>query len=183
MACPGGAVKDSMTRLTFFSQSLLFMRLEPFIAIFSFYSLVGAGFGEGQGHGLVEQIEALQRIDGILRGIDRVEDDERLAFGFEILLGDNVDDFAEFAENVAQRGGQRGDFDAFVEVSDLLTDITHALLDWKNRKMMSERDILWIVSYIYAMDKRLVYRRELLRVFVRSAMYERCVGRDFFSHD
>jgi hypothetical protein len=64
-----------------------------------------------------------------------------------------------------------------------LTDITHALLDWKNRKMMSERDILWIVSYIYAMDKRLVYRRELLRVFVRSAMYERCVGRDFFSHD
>jgi hypothetical protein len=43
----------------------------------------------------------LQRIDGILGGVDRVEDDKGLAFGFEILLGDNVNDFAEFAEDVA----------------------------------------------------------------------------------
>jgi hypothetical protein len=40
-----------------------------------------------------------------------------------------------------------------------------------------------LVSYIYAMDERLVHRREVLRVFVRSAMYERCAGGYLFSHD
>jgi hypothetical protein len=102
------------------------MRLESLLAIFFLNSLVGAGFGEGEGHGFLEEIKALQRIDGILRGIDRVEDDECLTFRFEVLLGDNVDDVAEFAKDVAERGGQGGDFDAFVEVADLLADMTES---------------------------------------------------------
>jgi hypothetical protein len=98
------------------------MRFQSLLAIFFLHSLIGAGFGECKSHRLVEEVEPLQRINGILRSIDRVEDDERLAFGFEVLLGDDVDNVAEFAEDVAERGGQGGDFDAFVEVADLFVE-------------------------------------------------------------
>jgi len=64
----------------------------------------------------VEDVEALQLIDRILRRVDRVVHDEGLAFRFEVLLGHDVNDVAILGEDLAEGVDQDGDLDVFIEV-------------------------------------------------------------------
>lgn len=72
-----------------------------------------------QRHGLVEEIEPLNLVYSERRGLHTVENDECLPLCFQVLLGDDVDDVAIVAENVAKSLLQLFDFDALFEVSDL----------------------------------------------------------------
>lgn len=64
-----------------------------------FHGRIATCFGEREHHGFVEKRERLDFLDGLFRRGGRVEDDEGLAFGFEILLGDEVDDGAVLRED------------------------------------------------------------------------------------
>lgn len=80
---------------------------------------VALAFGELQHHGLVEEGEALDLADGLFGRLERVEDDEGLAFGAQVFLGDDVDYGAVLGEDGLQGGFEEGDGDGFFQVADL----------------------------------------------------------------
>jgi threonine dehydrogenase-like Zn-dependent dehydrogenase len=55
-----------------------------------------------------------------LRAVHIVIHDERLSLALEALLCDDLDNGAELVEKSMERLGQGGDFDALIEVTDLL---------------------------------------------------------------
>lgn len=57
---------------------------------------VASRLREVEEHRLLEELEALDLLDGALGGFYFVEDDESLALGLEVRLGDEVDDIAVF---------------------------------------------------------------------------------------
>lgn len=63
---------------------------------------VAARSGKSDLHGLIEELEALDLLDGLEGGLGLVEDDEGLALGLQVGLGDNVDDVTILGED----GGQ-----------------------------------------------------------------------------
>lgn len=80
---------------------------------------VAAGLGKRKNHGFVEQWECLHLLDGLFCSCGGVEDDESLAFGFEVLLCDEVDDVSVLGEDGGEGLFQEGDLDGFFEVADL----------------------------------------------------------------
>jgi hypothetical protein len=70
-------------------------------------------------HRFLEELEALNFFDRSCgrRGI--VEDDEGLAFGFEVGLRNEVDDVAVFGEDFAEGGFEFVDLYFFFEVADV----------------------------------------------------------------
>lgn len=80
---------------------------------------IAARLRKRQLHGLLEQIEALDLVDGSLRRLDRVEDDEGLPFGFQVRLGHDVDDLAVLAEELGQGFLELLRLDALFEVADI----------------------------------------------------------------
>jgi hypothetical protein len=72
-----------------------------------------------QSHRLIKQIETLYLIDRLLRAFYAVENDESLAFGFEVCLCDDVNDFAVFGEEFCESFFELLDLDALFEVADV----------------------------------------------------------------
>lgn len=101
-------------RGTFFSESVLLVRLELLGRAVQLNRLVAARLGHGHAHGLVKQREAVDLVDGLLGLGRRGKDDKRLALGLEVRLDDDVDDLAKLGEDGAQRLGQRLGLDALL---------------------------------------------------------------------
>lgn len=74
------------------------MALKLVVVAGTLHSSVAAGAGESELHGSVKKLEALDVVDGLLRALHGVEDDERLTLGLEVRLGYDVDDFTIFGE-------------------------------------------------------------------------------------
>lgn len=78
---------------------------------------VAPGPRQRQVHGLLEQLEALDLVDGGLGGFRLVEDDKGLALGLEVGLGHDVDDVAVLGEDGAQGLLENVGLDALFEVA------------------------------------------------------------------
>lgn len=70
-------------------------------------------------HRLIEELEAVDLVDGARRGVDIVEHNERLALGFQVGLCDDLEDCAVLRENLFEGFFEMVDFDALFEVADL----------------------------------------------------------------
>lgn len=66
------------------------MSLQLIVAAFPLNCRITPGFRIVQDHGLVENIEAIDFLDGAGRGLDVIEDDEGLALGLEIRFCDDL---------------------------------------------------------------------------------------------
>jgi hypothetical protein len=75
-------------------------------------------------HRFIEQLEALHLINRLLRRLHRVKDNECLALRLQVRLCDDVDDFAIFAEELAERLFELVDFDALFEIADVDPDLS-----------------------------------------------------------
>lgn len=97
------------------------MRLElgALLAGIPFHSRVTACLSEREHHGLVEERERLDFLDGLFCRGGGVEDNESLAFGFEVLLGDEVDDGAVLREDGGKGLLEEWDLDRLFKVADL----------------------------------------------------------------
>jgi hypothetical protein len=104
---------------TLLRQSLLLVLLESRIAVLPLHRSIRPRLCKVQAHLPPKQVEALQVVDGVLRAVHVVVDDEGLALALEALFGDNVDDGAELVEEAVQRFDQGRDLDALVEVADV----------------------------------------------------------------
>lgn len=117
-------------------------------------------------HLLAEHIKVLKLVDRTLRRIHRVVDDESLAFALQTLLRNDIDDVAIFGEDIAESFDEGWDLDLLVEVSDLFI-----------RSVCATHPGLMASSFIRRPCEPGQLWRETLRLFVRCAVYERCVGR------
>jgi hypothetical protein len=104
---------------TLLRQSLLLVLLESRITVLPLHRRIRPRLCKVQAHLAPEQVEALQVVDGVLRAVHIVVDDEGLALALEALFGDDVDDGAELVEEAVQRFDQGRDLDALVEVADV----------------------------------------------------------------
>lgn len=82
-------------------------------------SSIGSGLRESELHRLLEELEALDFLDGLGGTVNAVEDDESLALGFQIRLCHNIDNFAIFREELSERFFQLIDLDALFEVTHI----------------------------------------------------------------
>lgn len=71
----------------------------------------------GHDHGLLEQLEALEFLDGGLGRLGLVKDHKSLALGLEIGLGDNVNHIAVLGEDGVQGLLERIWLDALLEIA------------------------------------------------------------------
>jgi hypothetical protein len=106
---------------TLLSQSPALVVLKLLVVAGALDGGVAAGAGQGDLHGLLEQLEALDLLDGALGGVGAVKDDKGLALGLQVRLGDNVDDGAILGEDGLERGTQRLGLDALLEVAHVHT--------------------------------------------------------------
>ena len=104
---------------TLLCQSLLLVLLESRIAVLPLNGGIRSRLCEVQVHLAPEQVEALEVVDGILRAVHAVVDDESLPLALKTLLRDDFDDVAEFVEEAVERVDQGRDLDLLVEVADL----------------------------------------------------------------
>ena len=104
---------------TLLCQSLLLVLLESRVAVLPLNGGIRPRLCEVQVHLAPEQVEALEVVDGILRAVHIVVDDEGLALALQTLFGDDVDDGAELVEEAVQSFDQSGDLDGLVEVADV----------------------------------------------------------------
>lgn len=142
------------------------MRLERIIPIFFLHRRVGAGLRIRELHVLSEQLEVLEELDGLGGLLGAVEDDKGLPSSLDALLGDDIDDGAYVGKGVAQFLYEFGDFDALVEVADLVRSKSVDVLVRCSKFVVC-------ISYVESVSRQLCSPG--LRWFVRSAMYERCV--------
>lgn len=78
---------------------------------------VAPGPGEGELHGLVEELEALDLLDGLERCLGLVEDDEGLPLRLQVGLGHDVDDVAVLGKHGRQRLLERVGFHALLQIA------------------------------------------------------------------
>lgn len=70
-------------------------------------------------HRLLEELKALDLLDGGVRRLGFVEDDKGLTFGLKICLGYNVNHIAKLGKDGAQCLLEPFGFDAFLQVADV----------------------------------------------------------------
>lgn len=70
-------------------------------------------------HRLLEELEALYLFNSSERRLVGLEDDECLALGLQVRLGDDFDDVAIFGEDRIERLLERLRLDALLEVADV----------------------------------------------------------------
>lgn len=92
------------------------MQLKVLLGAKPLHRGVAPRLGQGDLHGLAEQIEAVDFLCCLLRRLRGVEDDKCLAFRLQVGLGHNVDDIAKLGEELAESILQRVDLDALLEV-------------------------------------------------------------------
>lgn len=93
------------------------MTLELLLVAEALDGSIAAGASKGELHGPAEEVEALDVVDGLLGGLDGVEDDEGLALGLEVGLGHDVDDLAILGEQLRQGLLELGDLDRLLQVA------------------------------------------------------------------
>ena len=99
---------------------MLLMRLQPILSILPLHRRIRPRLRKRQLHLLPQHVEAVQLVNRILSRFHRVEDYEGLTFGFDVLFGDDVYDIAIFFEDFADGLDELGDFNALVQIADLL---------------------------------------------------------------
>ena len=72
-------------------------------------------------HGLVEELESLDVLDGTECRLGVLEDDERLALRLQVGLGDNINNLSIFGEDGMQRFLERLGLNALLEVANIDT--------------------------------------------------------------
>ena len=65
---------------------------------------IASGPGEGDLHGLIEQLETLDLFDGLKGGLGLFKYNEGLALGLQVRLGDDIDDVSILGEDGSQSG-------------------------------------------------------------------------------
>lgn len=78
---------------------------------------IAPGARQRKMHWLLEELEALDVLDGCLRRLGAVEDDKGLALGLEVRLGHDVNHVAIFGKDGAERFLERFRLDALLEVA------------------------------------------------------------------
>lgn len=100
----------------FFSLSVSLVRFELFLVAFQRNCFVTPRTGQRDSHRLVEELKALCFFHRQFGTLSIFEDNKGLSFCLEVLLGDDVDDIAEFREDSPKRLRQRLELDAFLEI-------------------------------------------------------------------
>lgn len=103
-------------RRTFLRQSPPLVLLKLVLVPIANHGRIALGPGDGEVHGLVPELEALDVLDGLGDGFGVVVDDKGLALGLEVLLGHDVNDVAIVGEDDLERVDQVGELDALLEV-------------------------------------------------------------------
>ena len=85
------------------------------------HSRIAPSAGEGDNHGLLKELEALNLVDGLYGGLWVFKDDKGLALCFEVRLGNNVDNLSVVGEDGGQSLLEGLGFDPFFEVADIDT--------------------------------------------------------------
>lgn len=85
------------------------------------HSRIAPRAGEGDNHGLLEELEALDLVDGLCSGLWVFKDDKGLALGLEVRLGDNVDNLSIVGEDGGQGLLEGLGLDPFFEVANIDT--------------------------------------------------------------
>lgn len=80
---------------------------------------IAAGASHRDLHRLVEELEALDVLDGSLGSLGRVENDKGLALGLEVCLGDDIDHVAILGKDGAQGLLEWLGLDALLQVTDV----------------------------------------------------------------
>jgi len=75
--------------------------LKLFLGPFSFHRGITLCLCKVERHGLAEQLESIHFVNGVLRALDTVEDDERLSPALQTALRNDIDDVAVFGEDFA----------------------------------------------------------------------------------
>lgn len=73
-----------------------------------------------QNHRLLKQVKAIDLLNSVRGGVHAVEDDERLALGLQVRLGDDLEDVAIFGEDLFEGFLELVDLYPFFEVANLL---------------------------------------------------------------
>ena len=97
------------------------MVLELVLVACALHRGVAPGPGPSDVHGLVKELEAVGLVNGLLGRLGLLEDDESLALGLQVGLGDDVDNGSILGEDSLQRGLQRLGLDALLEVAHINT--------------------------------------------------------------
>ena len=97
------------------------MVLELVLVACALHRGVAPGAGPSNLHGLVKELEAVGFVDGLLGRLGVLEDDEGLALGLQVRLGDDFDDVAILGEDSLQRGLERLGLHALLEVAHIDT--------------------------------------------------------------
>jgi hypothetical protein len=95
------------------------MALKLILITASLHTRITSRLRKRQLHRLLKQLKPLYFIDRLLSALYRIKYNECLALGFQVRLCDDVDDFAIFAEELAECFFQLVDFDALFEVADV----------------------------------------------------------------
>lgn len=95
------------------------MTLQLFIARRSLHKSITPRLRKRELHGLAKEVETLNILDTLLRALDVIEDDERLAFRFQVRLGDYIDDLAVLGEELCEGFDKLGGLDALFKVADV----------------------------------------------------------------
>lgn len=95
------------------------LELGALLASIPFHSRITACPGKREHHGLVEEWKRLDFLDGLFCRGGGVEDNEGLAFGFEVLLSNKVDYRAVLGEDGGEGLFEEWDFDGFFKVANL----------------------------------------------------------------
>lgn len=110
-----------MCKHTLLSDTSALVELELLVVAGLLNRGVASGASEGELHGLVEEVEALDLLDGLQGGLRLFKDDEGLALGLQVGLGDDVDDGAVFGEDGVEGGLEGFGLDALFEVAHVDT--------------------------------------------------------------
>lgn len=95
------------------------MRIKLVVVAFSFNSSVARCLRVVENHWFFKKLESLDFLNSKLRCLNIVKNNEGLAFGFQVSLGDKVYDVAIFGEYFSEGFLELFDFDSLLEVFDL----------------------------------------------------------------
>lgn len=102
---------------TFLGDASALVGVELLLVARALDSDVAASTRQGEVHGLVEELEALDLLDRFQSRLLVVEDDKRLALGLEIALGDDIDDIAVLGKDDLEGFLERLGLDALFKVA------------------------------------------------------------------
>lgn len=105
--------------VTFLSQPLRLMLLQPLLAILLQHRRIRPRLRKRQRHRLPKQIKPLQLVDRGLSLLRRAKDYESLASGSDVLFGDDFDDIADGGEDFFDAFYESRNFDLLVDAADL----------------------------------------------------------------